>query len=52
MYLHTRAPAELVGADDLGGIWPGARADLVALSGDPADGVDGLTVAATITGGV
>ncbi|MDQ1677377.1 MAG: hypothetical protein QOC93_2521 [Actinomycetota bacterium] len=52
MYLHTRAPAELVGADDLGGIWPGARADLVALCGDPADGVEGCTVAATITGGV
>jgi predicted amidohydrolase YtcJ len=51
MYLHTRAPAELVGADDLGGIWPGARADLVALTGDPADGVTGLRVAATVTGG-
>lgn len=51
IYLHTRAPAELVGVGDLGGIWPGARADLVALSDSPQDGVAGLSVLTVLVGG-
>jgi predicted amidohydrolase YtcJ len=51
LYLHTRAPAQLVGADDLGGLWPGARADLVALSADPCQELDGAEVVATLVAG-
>lgn len=55
LYLHTRAPAELVGAADLGGIWPGAAADLVALPGhldaeDLADAAE-ATPTAVLVGG-
>lgn len=51
MYLHTRAPAELLGRDDLGGLWAGAHADFVALSADPS--VEGAApeVVATVVGG-
>ena len=50
-YLHTRAPAELVGVDDLGGLWPGARGDLVALDADPLQGLAEAEVSAVVVGG-
>jgi predicted amidohydrolase YtcJ len=51
MYLHTRAPAQLVGVDDMGGLWPGARADLVALSADPCRALDDAAMVATLVDG-
>lgn len=49
LFLHTRAAAELLGHQDAGGIWPGARADLVALSADPTEDL-AATVDSTVVG--
>ena len=51
LYLHTRAPAQLVGADDLGGLWEGAVADFVALDGDLLTDLHDGKVVATVLGG-
>ena len=50
-YLHTRAPAQLVGAEDLGGLWKGSIADFIALDGDPLADVHDGKVVATVLGG-
>ncbi|MFI6348623.1 amidohydrolase [Streptomyces sp. NPDC050560] len=51
LYLHTRAPALLAGLDDVGGLWPGARADLVALGADPVEDLGAARVVGVVTGG-
>ena len=55
-YLHTAAPAELMGDRWLGGLFPGARADVALLPDDPVrygiSELPGLPVSATVHGGV
>jgi predicted amidohydrolase YtcJ len=51
IHLHTRAPARLAGFADAGGLWPGALADLVALTADPLTDLTSTQVAAVFVGG-
>ena len=51
IYLHTRAPAELAGCTDRGGIWPGALADFVLLSGNPLVDLSAVQVAGVVVDG-
>jgi predicted amidohydrolase YtcJ len=50
-HLHTRAPADLAGLRDVGGLWPGAWADLVALSADPLTDLASAEVREVAIGG-
>lgn len=54
-YLHTAAPAELAGDQWLGGLFPGARADVALLADDPLRcdicRLPELAVKATVHGG-
>lgn len=51
-YLHTKAPALMIGRSDLGLLWPGACADVVVLDADPLTDLDQVAVAASIVDGV
>lgn len=52
IYLHTRSPARMLAATDLGGLWQGARADLAVLDADPCAAPSEVAATGGIVGGV